>query len=175
MKVEVVPHRPNWQDKFKLEAENIKVALGRNIVEIHHIGSTAIPDIYAKPIIDFLVEVEDILTVDDRNESMENLGYEVKGEFGIKGRRYFRKDDSSGKRQYQIHTFEQGSEEVRRHLAFRDYLVSHKEKAKEYSDLKCRLAEKYPYNSKAYMDGKDDFIKKIELLALAWKKQDQRE
>jgi len=77
---------------------------------ICRIGSTAIPGIYAKPIIDLLVEVKDIIKVDEQSSAMESLGYEVMGEFGIPDRRYFRKDSQEGVRTHHIHTFEVGSE-----------------------------------------------------------------
>ncbi|MGL5874414.1 MAG: GrpB family protein, partial [Xenococcaceae cyanobacterium] len=84
-KVEVLPHDPNWQHKFESESKLVIQALGENVVMVHHIGSTAIPKIYAKPIVDMLVEVNDITQVDKYNSAMEALGYEVMGEFGISG------------------------------------------------------------------------------------------
>ena len=91
-KVEVVPHDPRWRDAFEAEAKHVAAALGENVVAIHHIGSTAIPNIFAKPVIDLLVEVRDITEVDGQSSAMESLGYEVMGEYGIHGRRYFRKE-----------------------------------------------------------------------------------
>src|SRR5918999_3378331 len=108
-KVEVVPHNPQWRDAYEAEAKHVVAALGENVVAIHHIGSTAIPDIYAKPVIDLLVEVRDITEVDGRSSAMEPLGYEVMGEYGIPGRRYFRKDDQEEIRTHNIHAFETGS------------------------------------------------------------------
>jgi GrpB-like predicted nucleotidyltransferase (UPF0157 family) len=88
--VEVVPHDWKWRDAFASESKSVAEALGENVVTVHHIGSTAIPNIYAKPIIDLLVEVKDIIKVDEHSSFMELLGYQVMGEFGISGRRYFR-------------------------------------------------------------------------------------
>src|SRR4028119_262931 len=124
-KVEVVAHSPQWRDAFEAEAKHVGAALGENVLAIHHIGSTAIPNIYAKPIVDLLVEVRDITEVDGQSSAMELIGYEVMGEFGIPGRRYFRKNNREGIRTHQIHTFETGSAEVERHLAFRDYMIAH--------------------------------------------------
>lgn len=73
-KVEVVPHSPKWQEIFKVESDRVIDALGKNVIAVHHIGSTAIPQIYAKPIIDLLIEVKDIVQVDEQNASMESLG-----------------------------------------------------------------------------------------------------
>ena len=156
-KVEVIPHTLKWREMFEIESKRVTDALGENVFAVHHIGSTAIPHIYAKPIIDLLVEVKDIARVDAHSPSMESLGYDVMGEYGILGRRYFRKDSQEGVRTHHVHTFEVGSEQVERHLAFRDYMISHPEDAQRYSELKRRLAREYPTNINKYMDGKDGF------------------
>ena len=169
MKVEVVPHNPHWLNAFEAEAIHVAAALGENVVAVHHIGSTAIPNIYAKPVIDLLFEVRDIAEVDDRAPAMESLGYEVKGEFGIPGRRYFRKDNPEGTRTHQIHTFQAGSGQVRRHLDFRDYMIAHPEEAQRYSELKRKLVAKHPQSPDDYMDGKDGFIKEIDRRAAQWR------
>ena len=168
-KVEVVPHDPNWRSAFETESKLIALALGENVVAIHHIGSTAIPQIHAKPIIDMLVEVKDILKIDTHSSEMEALGYQALGEFGIPGRRFFRKGNEAGIRTHHIHSFEVGSPQIERHLAFRDYMITHSEAAQEYSELKRKLAKKYPDNIQAYMDGKDGFIKEIDLKAAKWR------
>jgi GrpB-like predicted nucleotidyltransferase (UPF0157 family) len=168
-KVEVVPHDPQWRDAFEAESREIAAALGENVVAIHHVGSTAIPDIHAKPIIDLLVEVDDLAEVDGRSSAMEALGYQVMGEYGIPGRRYFRKDDREGIRTHHVHVFRAGSGEVERHLAFRDYMIAHPADARRYSDLKRKLAEEHPLNADAYMDGKDGFIQEMDRRAAQWR------
>ena len=168
-KVEVLPHDPKWRDAFGVELKSIADAMGKNVVNVHHIGSTAIPSIYAKPIIDLLVEVKDIIEVDRHSSAMESLGYEVMGEFGISGRRFFRKDNQENIRTHHIHTFEIASAQVERHLAFRDYMLAHPEDAQKYSNLKRELARKYPKNIDQYMDGKDEFIKEIDKKAVQWR------
>ena len=167
-RVEVVPHDPQWQEMFNIESNRVANALKENVVSVHHIGSTAILRIYAKPIIDLLVEVKDIPKVDDQNASMESLGYEVMGGYGIPGRRFFRRDNQEGIRTHHIHTFTVGSDQVKRHLAFRDYMVAHPEEAQSYSELKRRLAAKYPEDIDSYMDGKDGLIKEIDQKAAQW-------
>ena len=168
-KVEVVPHNPRWRDAFEAEAKHVAAALGENVVAIHHIGSTAIPNIYAKPVIDLLVEVRDITEVDEQSSAMESLGYEVMGEYGIPGRRYFRKDNREGIRTHHIHVFEAGSAEVERHLAFRDYMIAHPREAQRYSEMKRKLAEEHPQSIDGYMDGKDGFIKEMDRRAARWR------
>jgi GrpB-like predicted nucleotidyltransferase (UPF0157 family) len=169
--VVVKPHDPHWFDLFRSESAVVARALAPHTCAIHHIGSTAIPTIHAKPIVDMLVEVSDIHAVDDRNPAMEAIGYVAMGEFGIAGRRYFRKNNEHGVRVFHVHAFATGSPEIDRHLAFRDYLLAHPEPAAEYSELKQALAAAHPDDIDAYMDGKDAFIKRIEALALGWHAQ----
>nr|WP_295614724.1 GrpB family protein [Chamaesiphon sp. GL140_3_metabinner_50] len=167
-KVIVVPHDRNWQRVFLAESQHLTMALGENMVNIYHIGSTSIPTIYAKPIIDILIEVKDLAKVDERDREIGSLGYVGMGEHGIVGRRFFRKDNAEGLRTHHIHTFETGSPQIDRHLAFRDYLISHPETALEYSELKQQLAQKYPNDIESYMDGKAEFISKIDKKAAQW-------
>ncbi|HEX8336370.1 MAG TPA: GrpB family protein [Pyrinomonadaceae bacterium] len=168
-RVEVVPHDPRWRDAFEAEAGHVASALGANVEAVHHIGSTAIPNIYAKPVIDMLVEVRELAEVDGRSTAMESLGYEVMGEYGIPGRRYFRKDKREGVRTHHVHAFEAGSAEAARHLAFRDYMLAHPGEAQRYSELKKRLAEEHPQSLDGYMDGKDAFIKEMDRRAARWR------
>ena len=167
-RVKVVPHDPNWRQAFLLGSQEVGTALGENLLEIHHIGSTTIAGIYAKPVIDMLAVVSDIAAVDRCSGAMESLGYVGMGEFGIAGRRFFRRDNSAGDRTDQVHTFQAGSPHIRRHLAFRDFMRAHAELAMQYSDLKRRLAEMHPHDIEAYMDGKDRFIKEMEAKAMVW-------
>ncbi|MBE9188013.1 GrpB family protein [Microcoleus sp. LEGE 07076] len=171
-KVEVVPHDRSWRDAFETESKQIALALTENAIAIHHIGSTAIPQIQAKPIIDMLVEVKDIMKVDAQSSGVEALGYEAMGEFGIPGRRFFRKSNELGIRTHHIHTFEVNSAQIYRHLAFRDYLISHPEDGQQYSELKRKLANTYHDNIQGYMDGKDGFIKEIDRKAAKWRSPD---
>ncbi len=162
MRIHMVPHAPHWRQEFESEAAQITAALGAGVVAVHHVGSTAIPGIYAKPVLDLLLVVQSVDALDVRQPEMEALGYEARGEYGIPGRRFFRRDNEAGDRTHQIHAFENGSPQIAQHLAFRDYMIAHPETAQEYSDLKRRLAAEHPNDSKAYMDGKDAFIQEID-------------
>jgi GrpB-like predicted nucleotidyltransferase (UPF0157 family) len=169
IQVRVVPHDPQWAEMFARESACVKQALGSSVLAIHHIGSTAIPTIYAKAIIDMLVEVDDIQAIDDRNAAMASLGYEGLGEFGIPGRRYFRKDNPAGIRTHHVHFFAAGSPQVERHLAFRNFLLAHPDWSQRYSELKRQLVAAHPESIERYMDGKDAFIKEVDRLAVAWR------
>ncbi len=158
----MVPHNPEWRQEFEREAEQMTKALGGNVVTVHHIGSTAIPGIYAKPILDILLVVRSHAELDAKQAALEAIGYEARGEAGIPGRRFFRQDNALGDRTHQIHAFEDGSPQIMRHLAFRDYLIAHPEAARQYSDLKRILAAQHPSDIEAYMDGKEAFIQEID-------------
>ena len=153
---------------FEDEAKAIRHAFGNSSVQVHHIGSTAIPGILAKPIIDLLGVVSSLDDVDAKARIFELLGYEVMGAYGIEGRRYFRKLDSNGTRTHHLHVFEEGSPHAERHFAFRDYLLAHPKVANEYSSLKERLTRGDAPTWDAYLDGKDPFVSQVEPLAVDW-------
>ncbi len=166
--IRVVAHDPAWPARFEAEAARIAEAVGDATVRIHHIGSTAIPQTKAKPIIDILLEVTSHGVLDQKAPKLEALGYEAMGEFGIPGRRYFRLDDAEGTRTHQLHAFEAGVPNVVRHIAFRDYMRAHPLVAVEYGALKEHLANAHSNDMIAYMNGKDAFVKEHERRALAW-------
>lgn len=163
----VVPYNPRWPCLYEREAAEIRRILGSLLVSIHHIGSTAVPGLAAKPIIDILPVVSDIRAMDPLRASFEGIGYAYMGEFGIPGRRYLRK--GGDERTHHLHIFGQDSrEEIRRHLAVRDYLRTHPETALAYGNLKRTLAKRYPFDIDGYCDGKDAFVKVLERTALGW-------
>lgn len=169
MRVVVNHYNPQWPGMFEAEATRIRDIFGEELLALHHIGSTSVPGLKAKPIIDMIPVVQNIDVVDQYNDKMIALGYEPMGEFGIPGRRYFRKGGDD--RTHHVHVFQAGSAEIERHLVFRDYLRQHPEDAKKYGELKQSLAERFPYDIEAYMDGKDQFIKDLEQEALKWNRE----
>ncbi|WP_201786412.1 GrpB family protein [Methanoculleus horonobensis] len=165
--VRVVEYDPAWPELFRTEARLIEDILKENLVEIFHIGSTSVPGLRAKPIIDIMPAVLDIEQVDERSERFEAIGYETMGELGIPGRRYFRKGGEN--RTHQIHAFQfDNVQNITRHLAFRDYLRCRPEISRAYAALKSELAARYPRDIGQYCDGKDGFIKRVERDALQW-------
>ena len=160
----VAEYDPQWASMFETEADLIKEILQENLVEIHHIGSTAVEGLSAKPIIDIMPVVKSLETVDTVSSKFEEIGYEYLGEFGIKGRRYLRK--GGDERTHQIHIFAEGdTNNINRHLAFRNYMRTHPKERAQYSALKKELAQKFPYDIDGYCDGKEAFIKCIEAKA----------
>jgi GrpB-like predicted nucleotidyltransferase (UPF0157 family) len=172
-KVEIVPYNPGWPRMFEDEADMLRPVFGAELLRLQHIGSTSVPGLAAKPIIDILAEVKDIQQIDSLNERMIAAGYTPKGEYGITGRRYFFKGNDE-RHTFHIHAYAAGHPEIRRHTLFRDYLRTHPDSARRYADLKRSLAEQYPTDVDAYTDAKDSFIHEVDRLALAWDSRSRR-
>lgn len=167
--VELVAHDPGWAEMAAAEAARLKGALGDVLICVHHIGSTAISGIMAKPIIDLLPIVTDLHSLDAAENAVVALGYVWRGEFGLPTRRYCRMNDPvTGKRKFQLHCYAADSPHYARHVAFRDYLCAHPAVAKEYETEKIRAAALYPGNTLDYNAEKDSWIKRVERDALAW-------
>lgn len=158
-KIEVVPYNSGWVSQFEDEARKIKNVLGENCLQVHHIGSTSIPGLSAKPIIDLIPVVLDISAVDACEDGMRAIGYEAKGEAGIPFRRFFKKNG------FNIHIYPKESSETDRHIKFRDWLIHHPKYKEEYEKLKIGLSHSYPYDIFSYCTGKENFINKIDALA----------
>lgn len=173
-RVVVVPHDPAWRTAFKSEAARLSAVLGENLVRIHHVGSTAVPGLPAKPTIDMLPVVADLGRVSEATEDMAGIGYEAWEEYGLPGRRLFTRADGET-RTHNVHVWEDGDPEIERHLAFRDYMISHPEEARAYGRLKLNLARDFPADFDGYMDGKDAFVRERERRALAWHRAKREE
>ncbi len=167
----VVPHDPAWARAFAAEAAAIEAAIEGVPIVLHHIGSTAIPGILAKPVIDLLGEAASLAALDAACGKLTALGYEALGANGIEGRRYFRKMGPDGERTHHLHVFERGSPHVERHLAFRDYLRAMPDVSRAYSDLKAALTRDPDTARGAYIEGKAPFVLETEKAALDWYRQ----
>ncbi len=151
--VEVVPYHARWPEMFAQEAARIRAALGENCVTIHHIGSTSAPGLSAKPIIDMVPVVKDILKVDAAR--LEKLGYEGRGELGMFFRRYF------SNHVCHLHIWEEDSPEIDKRLIFRDYLIKNPDEARRYEALKLSLAQTFPKDRASYTVSKDNLIREL--------------
>ncbi len=160
-------YSPDWPLAFQREAERLKGLLGRELIIAHHIGSTSVPGLAAKPIIDLLPLVQDIARIDNFTVAFQEAGYCVRGEYGLPGRRYFTKD-RDGYRTHNVHIYQIGHPDVERHLAFSAYLRDHSDARREYDMIKRTNYAKYPNDIGAYIDGKDAWIKQTEKLAIDW-------
>jgi GrpB-like predicted nucleotidyltransferase (UPF0157 family) len=137
------------------------------LISIHHIGSTSVPGLAAKPIIDIMPVVRDIEQVDKYDPEMLRLGYFPQGENTIPGRRYFRYGVSPNFTRH-IHAYQPDHPEVERHLAFCAYLTAHPADAAVYGALKAEMAQRFPDDIEGYMAGKDGLIRELLEKALAW-------
>ena len=163
--ITVLNYDPEWPLKYERERKAIAEILDGNGIAIYHIGSTSVPGLAAKPIIDMMAVVRSLEKVDDARGKFSELGYEYLGEFGIAGRRYFRK--GGDERTHQIHIFQADDwNNIERHLAFRDYMRTHEKERAEYAEIKTALAQRFPYDIDGYCDGKDAFVREMEKRAL---------
>lgn len=170
--IEVVPYDPAWAQLYAAEARLLRLVFAQNLASIHHIGSTVIPGIYAKPVIDILPVVKDLATVDALNPKMEAFGYQPKGEYGIPGRRFFFKGTVEY-RTHHVHVFQQGNPEIDRHLDFCAYLQAHPEEAQAYSQLKIELSRQFPHDIDGYIAGKDVLIRELDQKASQWAQEQE--
>lgn len=158
----VRPYDARWPSLFELEACTLRRVLGEALLALHHVGSTAIPGLVAKPTIDILAEARCLDDIDNNTNAMTSRGYEARGAYGIEGRRYFSKaaGDPSGVG-FHVHVFVRGSPYVDRHIRFRDYLIAMPEAANEYATLKLSLCDANGVLVSDYTERKAPFIERI--------------
>jgi GrpB-like predicted nucleotidyltransferase (UPF0157 family) len=165
--VVLADYDPAWPELARAYARDLAF-LDDVVLAVHHFGSTAVPGLIAKPIIDLIVMVESLEALEARRADVEANGYGWHGEYGIKGRRFLTRDGANGERLVNIHMFQADSMEVMRHIAFRDYLCAHPQAAHAYAREKRRAQALHPGDSHKYADEKDAWIRIEELKALDW-------
>jgi len=152
----------DWEECFDEVKMEIQKGIPYEDLDLHHIGSTSIPKIKAKPIIDILGVVKNIDEADRLKSSFEALGFVYKGEYGIEGRRYcVLYDKTQEKGLVHLHIFGRGHSEVERHLLFRDYLRENKDAADRYDRLKVKLVTLYSTMREKYTNSKSNLIQEI--------------
>lgn len=163
--IRIVPHDPQWPDHYAREHGRISHTLGRRVSVIEHIGSTAVRDLAAKPIIDIMAGVADSTAAEDCLQPLAEIGYTgVTAQPGIPGWHYCIARLGSDL-SFHLHLVTHPSLHWDRHILFRDYLRRHPEVAGQYGELKTRLAREYTADRQAYTEGKAEFILRIEELA----------
>jgi len=168
-RVVLAPPDPAWERRAALEGERLRGVLGAVLVEVHHIGSTAIPGIEAKPIVDLMPVVVGLAEFDRLQGAVQGLGYRVWGESGIERRRYCTINSAlHGRREVQAHVYAAGDPHIERHLAFRDYMRAHGDEARAYEAEKRRCRDLHPDDSHAYWEAKSAWVRAAEGRALAW-------
>jgi GrpB-like predicted nucleotidyltransferase (UPF0157 family) len=136
----------------------LQAAIGPHVLDIQHVGSTSIPGMIAKPIIDIGIAVTSFEGARVCIQPIEQLGYVYRGEHGIPRRHFFVKGEP---RTHHLHINEMDSREWENQVLFRDYLVQHAGLAEEYATLKTQLAQRYRTDREAYLDGKAPFIERV--------------
>lgn len=160
-KVLVVPYNEEWPKEFeKIKAEIIQV-LGQLTVSVEHVGSTSVQGLWAKPIIDIDVVISDNKLLPQVINKLENIGYKYEGNLGIEGREAFRYENKPEFMLHHLYVCPQNSKELKRHLAFRDYLLMHDDAVQEYSKVKREGAALYPDDIEGYIQYKNSVIERI--------------
>ncbi len=155
--VVVVPHDPRWRTLFMRTSDELHAALGSSILAVHHVGSTAVPGLCAKPILDVLVSIPDLARGADLVSQLTALGYEFRPAEEIPDRHFFRRRNGTV-RSHHLSLAEPTSLHHRVTLAFRDALRADPRLAQAYADLKLELARRFPHDRPAYIEGKSEFL-----------------
>lgn len=158
-KIEVTPYNPEWPHLFENEAQKIRLSLQSNCIAVYHIGSTSVPGLSAKPVIDIISVVHE---AEEAIAPLEAIGYEYRGEYNIPMRYFFNLTEPV---HVNLHVYEENHPEIELNLLFRDFLCSHPDALKEYEKLKIELLKDPSSHEKkglfsGYTLGKDSFIKK---------------
>ena len=149
--VALAPYTSDWAVRAEALIAGTGAAAPGVFLALHHIGSTAVPGLAAKPVIDLLGEVEDLVRIDAARSALEGLGWRWRGENGVAGRRYLTRDDpDTGARAVHLHVHATGDPMIPWHLAFRDRLRAEPGTAKAYAAEKARCAALHPDDSGAY-------------------------
>ncbi|MDA1188384.1 MAG: GrpB family protein [Chloroflexi bacterium] len=165
--IHIVDYNRSWPREFDREAAKLHDALGRVAVRIDHVGSTSVPGLAAKPIIDISVSVQSVYPMDDYRRPLEKLGYLFVYASGSPDFHFFGKP-ALRPRTHHIHVCKLGSGHEYRHLAFRNYLRAHPHEAERYAAVKRSIGAKHPGDRLAYIAGKQDIVDEIEKKSLAW-------
>lgn len=166
--VVIAPYDPSWPKRAAELGARLAEALGGILVRVEHIGSTTVPGLAAKPIIDLMPVVSSLDDLDRDRARVEALGYAWHGEFGIEGRRFCSLSDSASVRLANLHFFEAGSPHAPRHVIFRDYLRAHPNVARKYEEEKRRIASIHAKDSRGYADEKGPWVVRADADALQW-------
>jgi len=163
-RITVAPYDPGWADEFerikKELMQELMPALSGVVLAAEHVGSTSVPGLYAKPIIDIDIVIETGM-FDRVKARLESAGYFHVGDLGIAGREAFKYENKPHLMEHHLYVCEKDAAELKRHLALRDFLRQNQEYREKYSRIKIEMAKKYPNDIDGYMDGKQPVILEI--------------
>ena len=167
--IRIVAYDPSWPARAAAEAARVRDALGDVAVRVEHIGSTAVPGLAAKPIVDLLLAVDALEPRERYVAPLEALGYLFAFDPASPDRHFFARPPGRP-RAFHLHACLAGGEQELRHLAVRDFLRAHSGEAAAYAELKRRVAAEAPSDRLAYVAGKDAYVAALEARALAWRR-----
>lgn len=163
-KVILAPYSIKWAELYNIEKDLILSSIGHYIVDIQRVGSTSIPGMISKPVIDIVVGLKNFDDGFEIISTIENLGYNFKGSLG-KSRKFFFWKGTFEINTFNLHIVEYGDENWENQILFRNFIISHPEFKQDYTDLKLDLAKKFKDDRNEYTNKKSDFIKQIISLA----------
>jgi len=153
-KVLVVPYDEKWKQEFEHIKAELLCSLANYVIAIEHVGSTSVEGLAAKPIIDIDVIIKDYNFFERVKEKLSQIGYIYEGDLGIKDRQAFKYEEKPHLMKHHLYVCPEYSEELKRHIAFRDYLRSHSEDRDWYGAVKILAAKRYPEDINSYMIAK---------------------
>ena len=159
--VVVEPYDEGWKQNFSDIKAELLDALGELALRIEHVGSTSVPGLSAKPIIDIDIVIKDYSVFDEVVSALGKIGYRHEGNLGIAGREAFKYDGKEHLKRHHLYVCPEDSPELKRHIAFRNYLRSNPKAVSEYSQIKQEGASLYPYDIEKYIAHKSPVIERI--------------
>jgi len=160
-KVTVVPYDPAWRSDFEKIKKELESALCGLIVGIEHVGSTSVEGLSAKPCIDIDIIIENYSVFDNVVEKLNEIGYIHEGDLGIKGREAFKYSDKPYLQNHHLYVCPKNSEELHRHLVFRDFLRSNPDAVQKYGSVKQTAAQLFPDDIDKYIQYKSPCIEEL--------------
>jgi GrpB-like predicted nucleotidyltransferase (UPF0157 family) len=163
--IKMIDYNSQWPEQFEQEKRLIFEKLGNTVIELFHIGSTAVPGLAAKPVIDMLLGVEKVPPSPDTIEALQTLEYNYLGEFGVPNRHFCRKGMPMT---HHLHIVTWGTQQWENRILFRDFLRTHPKAAQQYEQLKRQSAMRFPHDRAAYTNSKTDLITELMEQAKRW-------
>ena len=160
-RIQVLPYDPQWKENFQTIRQELSLALNGLALRIEHVGSTSVEGLAAKPIIDIDVVISDHMPLETVVAALSTIGYQHEGDLGIPQREAFRYDGKHHLQEHHLYVCPESSPELRRHIAFRDYLRSHPEAAAEYGRIKMDAAKLHPEDIEGSITHKSSCISRL--------------
>lgn len=161
LNVVVLPYDKAWKTDFEAIKQEIEDAIGDLILGVEHVGSTSVEGMSAKPCIDIDVVIRDYTVFDAVVERLAAIGYQHEGDLGIRHREAFRYEGKPHLRTHHLYVCPQDSEELHRHITFREFLKSHPEAVRQYSRVKEEAAQRFPHDIDGYIAYKTPCIEEL--------------